>query len=497
MSLFVRPQRFLLLFSLLLLCSTLTASCAVQAPASSEKPAQATEKTPPSTPPPTVPTERKYVAKSGDTSTALARRFLSQSSLMMVAELDRAIRTRNGLKTVFLKKDQEIIIPALEVQPIVERLRSVTKDTDLRAIYLTGNTAGSVYGMDLVRKWKAAGGNSVVFDIKDSDGSLSIAFDHPLAPKRRPLISNLPKYIRFLHSQDMHAIARIALFRDDHIAQQHSRLAVQSRASGQPWQENGKLVWTDPSNPEVQQYNLALAKFVASSGVDEIQFDYVRFPAEGNQSDAKFAFESSPTKQVRTDIIADFLDRAYSQIHPTGALLSVDVFGVMAWQRSVDLAHTGQDIARMAKHCDVLSPMIYPSHFYGMDGYALPGDAPEHFISTSMARFHKVTADSGVVIRPWLQAFGWRTKTYSPDYIKVQVVTAKQQGGIGFLLWNARNDYSKPLAAMPAMVADAKRYFGKADLSVVPAEVTEAHKLAPRKAPAPAKPATPNVAPSL
>jgi hypothetical protein len=62
-----------------------------------------------------------------------------------------------------------------------------------------------------------------------------------------------------------------------------------------------------------------------------------------------------------------------------------------------------------------------------------------------------------VVIRPWLQAFHWRTKTYSPEYIKVQVETAKEKGGIGFLFWNAANDYSKPYEAMPEMkAADAK-----------------------------------------
>src|SRR5208282_5083209 len=85
----------------------------------------------------------------------------------------------------------------------------------------------------------------------------------------------------------------------------------------------------------------------------------------------------------RSEVIADFLQRAYAEIHPTGALFSLDVFGVMAWQRPVDLAHTGQDIVAMAKHCDVLSPMIYPSHFFGMDGIAHPGDAPEHFIGES------------------------------------------------------------------------------------------------------------------
>jgi hypothetical protein len=135
------------------------------------------------------------------------------------------------------------------------------------------------------------------------------------------------------------------------------------------------------------------------------------------------------------------------------------VFGIMAWQRPVDLNHTGQDIVQMAKHCDVLSPMIYPSHFFGMDGIARPGDAPEHFIGESMDRFMKITQGSGVVIRPWLQAFRWRTRTYSPKYITVQVLTAKNKGGIGFLFWNAANDYSKPYAAMPEMRAAKGQYF--------------------------------------
>ena len=104
--------------------------------------------------------------------------------------------------------------------------------------------------------------------------------------------------------------------------------------------------------------------------------------------------------------------------------------------------------------------MIYPSHFFGMDGIARPGDAPEHFIGESMDRFEKITEGSGVVIRPWLQAFAWRTKTYSPQYIEVQVLTAKNKGGIGFLFWNANNDYSKPYAAMPEMRAAGKYFRG-------------------------------------
>jgi hypothetical protein len=409
--------------------------------------------------------------------------------------------------------------------------------------------AASDHGLRIIRHWREVGGNAVVFDIKDSDGSVTIPFDHPLLGKHQVYIHDLPKFVHFLHSENMHAIARIAIFRDERLVVEHPELAVQSRKNKQPWRENGKLVWTDSSNPKVQDYNIALAKFVAQSGADEIQFDYVRFPAEGDQKDATFVYQAehpdanqaqnSATEDIagpdcsasassdaapkgqknaahgasrgevadktqpapkgrktgcsaanrgpqRTDVITAFLKKAYAALHPTGVLLSLDVFGVMAWQRQVDLSHTGQDIVGMAKFCDVLSPMIYPSHFFGMDNIAHPGDAPEHFIGESMARFELITKGSGVVIRPWLQAFRWRTKTYSPEYIKVQVATAKEKGGIGFLFWNAANDYSKPYAAMPEMKAAKDKFFRGDEL---PGATVKA-SLTPAAGPAPAESAT-------
>jgi hypothetical protein len=380
--------------------------------------------------------------------------------------------------------------------------------------------AASDHGIRIIKHWREVGGNAVVFDIKDSDGSVNIPYEHPLLGEHKVYIHDVPKFVHFVHSQNMHAIARIAMFRDEHLVVTHPELAVQSRKNKTAWRENGKLVWTDPSNPKVQDYDIALAKHVAQLGVDEIQFDYVRFPAEGDQKDAQFVFQgetasaaenassdtgtcgdprlvrpakakrggtvpaadaktaSSETKPCqanhgpqRSDVITGFLKKAYSELHPTGVLLSLDVFGVMAWQRQVDLSHTGQDIVGMAHYCDVLSPMIYPSHFFGMDGIEHPGDEPAHFIGESMDRFELITHPdgnraTGVVIRPWLQAFHWRTKTYSPEYIKIQVETARAKGGIGFLFWNAANDYSKPYEAMPEMKAadqkeakDKPKYF--------------------------------------
>ena len=401
-----------------------------------------------------------YQAKRGDTLSIVAHHYLSQTSYLTSSELAEAIRGANpGFSATYLKPGQTVIVPGILDSPIVEKTIPVQRDFEVRAIYLTGLMAGSDHGMRTIRRWREVGGNAVVFDIKDSDGSVNIPFEHPLLGKHHSPIPDLPKFVHFVHSQNMHAIARVAIFRDEHLVVNHPELAVKSHKTGNAWRENGKLVWTDPSQPKVQDYDIALAKRAAESGVDEVQFDYVRFPAEGDQKDASFVFQTEHPQWQRADVIADFLKHAYAEIHPTGVLLSLDVFGVMAWQRSVDLSHTGQDIVRMAKYCDVLSPMIYPSHFFGMDGYDHPGDAPEHFIGESMDKFESITKGSGVVIRPWLQAFHWRTKTYSPKYIEVQVLTAKQKNGIGFLFWNAANDYSKPFVAMPEMKAAKGEYF--------------------------------------
>jgi hypothetical protein len=398
-----------------------------------------------------------YPAKAMTTALFLARLHLAQSSYVTVPEFEDAIRKANGGKATF-QKGETALVPGIEPQPIVEKSLPFPKDGEVRAIYLTGMTAGSAKGVQLIRRWHAAGGNAVVFDVKDSDGTINIPFDHPLTRKLKNYpITNLPKFVRFLHSLEMHAIARQALFRDDNIAKNHGTLAVQSRSLHAPWREKGKLVWADPSNPQVQEYNLALTRYVVQSGVDEIQYDYVRFPAEGNQADAQFVFQKD-SKLRRDDVIANFVERAYNVVHPGGILLSLDVFGVMAWQRQVDLNRTGQDIVKMVKHCDVLSPMIYPSHFFGMDNNKRPGDAPEHYISISMDRYVKVTAGSGVTLRPWLQAFRWQTRTYSSQYILTQVSASKLHGGDGFLFWNAANNYSKPFDAMPVMMANPKLY---------------------------------------
>jgi hypothetical protein len=401
-----------------------------------------------------------YVTKKGESLPGLVHRYLPKTKYMTGSELEAAIRGANPeLKSIWFKADQKIVIPGMLPADYKATAHTVPKDFEARAIYMTATMAGSAKGLEIMKHWREVGGNAVVFDFKDSDGLVEVPFQHELSNDKYQPIRNVAKLVNYIHGLNMHAIARIAIFRDEYLVEHHPELAVQSRKNGTAWKENGKLVWTDPSNPKVQEYDIALAKYAAASGVDEVQFDYVRFPAEGDQKDAKFHFESAHPDWQRSDVITNFLADAQKALQGHGVLFSIDVFGVMAWQRNVDLAHTGQDIPRMAQHVDVMSPMIYPSHFYGMDGYKTPGDAPEHFIGGSMDKFSAITKQTGVVLRPWLQAFGWRTPSYSPQYIETQVNVAKQHSGVGFLFWNARNDYSKPYTAMPEMRSAGPKYF--------------------------------------
>ena len=192
-----------------------------------------------------------YTAKRGESIPAVAHQYLKRTGYLTSSELSEAIRQTNGNRSSnILKNGEQITIPGILPAPIVEKTVPVPKDFEVRAIYLTGVMAASDHGLRIIRHWREVGGNAVVFDIKDSDGSVNIPFEHPLLGQHKVYIHDLPKFVHFLHSENMHAIARIAIFRDERMVVEHPELAVKSKKTGQPWRENGKLVWTDPSNPK-------------------------------------------------------------------------------------------------------------------------------------------------------------------------------------------------------------------------------------------------------
>jgi hypothetical protein len=155
-------------------------------------------------------------------------------------------------------------------------------------------------------------------------------------------------------------------------------------------------------------------------------------------------------------VITHFLERAHKKIAARNARVSIDIFGVVAWGKAVDIGSTGQRIELLARHCDVISPMLYPSHFNDdFDGYARPGDNPYYFIYEGCKKV-RALAGKHAVVRPWLQAFRWRVSNYNGQYIITQVKATNDSGAKGYLFWNASNDYDTVLGALERMNGGVK-----------------------------------------
>ena len=323
-----------------------------------------------------------------------------------------------------------------------------------RGLYYSGFTAGTNEFIRSLPDLTAAGINSVVIDLKDVGGTLSWKSETPLAKKyntdKMSCIDNPALMIRELHRNGLYVIGRIAVFRDECLAKRDKSLAIRSRRADTVWTAGGREIWCDPTNRTVQDYNIALAIEMADMGVDEVQFDYIRFPTGGDHGDAVFANHFGV--KSREENIVSFLDRVHPELKKRGVPLSIDIFGVVAWGKEVDIKKTGQRIELLAGHCDVISPMLYPSHFNDdFDGYSRPGDEPYYFITEGCKKVIALTG-SGTIVRPWLQAFGWRVSRYNEKYITEQVRGSNDAGATGYLFWNAANNYDTVLKAMKDVV---------------------------------------------
>ncbi len=417
---------------------------------------------------PAGPDTLRYTVRGGDTLIKICSRFRAKTHHYSLDDLLRDIRETNGLTSNFLRIGQKLYIPVLVEAPGQQVAYRVQDGAELRGMYLTGPACGVSAVLGRVDRFVAAGGNAVIFDAKDIDGGVSYFSRHRLASwgknRSAPVISSLDDMMRRFDKRGLYTVARIALFLDGELGNQRPDLALQD-STGAPWRERG-CVWMDPSQPEVIEYNLSLAAELARAGVDEIQFDYVRFPTNGWRGDWQGDLEQTALR--RRQVISSFLAAARDTLDAYGVRISADLYGIMAWGRMADLALTGQHVATIAAHVDVICPMIYPSHFGpGFEGRKRPADDPEYFIGEGTRRFAELAAGQAE-IRPWLQAFPYRVTNYDAEYITRQVTTARASGGRGWSLWNPACRYSVALQAMPALCADAP----PAVLPETPAPVT-------------------------
>ncbi len=401
-----------------------------------------------------APASLSYTVQDGDTLLKICSDHRHLTNHYSLTDMLTAIRHANHLESNFLRIGQILQIPVkmdTGFQRVVDRKSA---GAEMRGMYLTGPACGVSSVLARVDGFIAAGGNAVVFDAKDIDGGVSVYTKHPLASwgegRTTPVISSLEDMMARFDQRGLYVVARIALFLDGELGRRRPDLALQD-STGAVWTERG-CVWVDPAKAEVVEYNLALAGELARAGVDEIQFDYVRFPTNGWVGDWSADLETTAAR--RRAVISNFLSTARDSLNGYGVKISADLYGIMAWGQMADLALTGQHVPTIASLVDVICPMIYPSHFGpGFEGRKRPGDDPEYFIGEGTRRFRDMVAGQAD-IRPWLQAFPYRVTHFDGAYIGAQVRASRAAGGSGWSLWNPACRYDVALNVLPSLCAE-------------------------------------------
>lgn len=345
-----------------------------------------------------------------------------------------------------VKPDQAAPAEAQPEATVPEVIRTEkTPEKEVHALYLTAQSASSQKKLDdTVALLKRGGLNALVIDLKDFSGSVYFDSTVPAAKDLNTIrnkYKDLAKTISDLHSQGIYVIARITVFQDPLLAEKKPEWAIKDNVSGGLWHDFKGLSWVDPTLPEVWQYNIDLAKDAVRFGFDEINFDYIRFPSDGNIKRMKFKnWDGSVAKHVK---IAEFFSTLYNNLKDEPVYLSGDLFGLTTIRK--DDMNIGQLIDDAGKYFDYLCPMMYPSHYpKGFMKFANPADHPYEIIKSGLVTANerlKALEGNRAKLRPWIQDFDIGA-VYGRDKIQLEEKAVIDGGGFGYLSWNARNVYN-------------------------------------------------------
>jgi len=350
-----------------------------------------------------------------------------------------------------IAKKERVLI---EKAPI--KVRKATPDFT-QALYITAYTVSLKKFDHLLQKAKASGINTIVFDVKEMQGYVyfPIKGDCTMKYLEQEKLWEIETIINKIHSHDMLAVARVVQFFNIASARKYPNLLIKHKNGGVWSEKPGRLTWLDPSLPDVQNDLRALINKLGKTDVDEIQLDYVRFPTEGNLTNASFYYkrvdnemaqkDTAYVKREKKHIIADYLKSLRQICDQNNIRLTADIFAIIAWQRDIDIRNTGQDIALMTPYLSHLHPMIYSSHFARNFNYRSDDiyNKPYAIVKEGLQLTKHKTHPNCTVI-PYLQAFDWRVN-YTKQYLFDQFKATVDAGCKGYILWNAGNNYDRTL----------------------------------------------------
>ncbi len=396
-----------------------------------------------------TPVRVVHRAAAGDTALSIAQAYLDVTDVYLAEDLAETIAKHKSMIAAPIAAGTAVTIPNVLREPYKEpnddRL-AWPEDRVLRGVFLTGLMAGRQY-LPILDKLVDRGLNAIVLDGKDYMGPVNYPSKAKIAVEtgaaKNILIPNLARTVRFAHARGIRVILRLPCFHDPWVQKKAPRLSVMGN-----WGKPFPLGWLDPTNPEAQEYVFELAKEMAESGADEVQLDYIRFPVQGPLKSAVLP----PAKDgERSRIIKEIVKKAAAIVRKAGARISLDIFGVAATGQQEDIEALGQEIGIIGSEADALMPMVYPSHYdAGYMGFADPANHPEIIGIGSRASVDKLKKAKieGTIIRPWLQAFSWRTSAYGPKYVADEVAQAEKHG-TGWILWDPGCSYGAAWAGIP------------------------------------------------
>ncbi|MGP1429864.1 MAG: putative glycoside hydrolase [Fusobacterium sp.] len=326
------------------------------------------------------------------------------------------------------------------------------KRVKVRGLYVSAHSVALKGRLDeLIELAKKNNINAFVIDIKGDYGELTFPMSDEInkytkSANKNPIIKEIEPVIKKLKDNGIYTIARIVSFKDTIYAKENPDKIIVYKDGGKAFTNSDGLVWVSAYDKNLWEYNVTVAKEAAKVGFNEIQFDYVRFPASNGGKLDKVLNYRNTDNMTKAEAIQKYLNYAKKELSPYNVYISADIYGQVG--SSSDDMSLGQFWEAVSSEVDYVSPMMYPSHYgKGVYGLAVPDANPYktiyHSTKDSINRNNNIS--SPAIIRPWIQAF---TATwvkghinYGPNEVKEQIKAMKDLGVDEYILWSATNRY--------------------------------------------------------
>lgn len=347
-----------------------------------------------------------------------------------------------------IKNAEQVVAAATTTAPSVPTEPTpsyVPTPAQVKGIYMTSWTASTPsLRNNLVKLADETEINAVVIDIKDYSGKIVFPVSNPELKafgSEDVRVADMRDFIESLHKKGIYVIGRVAVFQDAYFVKHRPDLAVKNKAGTATWKDRKGISWIDAGSRDYWDYIILLAKESRKIGFDEINFDYIRFPSDGDMHDISFPQSSTTPK---SEVLRQFFEYLHDHLTDSGLTTSADLFGMVTTAQ--DDMGIGQLLEKTLPYFDYIDPMVYPSHYPAtFQGFKEPEAHPYevvHYAMQSGVTRAEAASTSPKKLRPWLQDFGLR-QTYGPAEVKAQIKATYDVGLDSWILWSASNKYTR------------------------------------------------------